>query len=182
MYCAPASALSPVLRGLAGHCIQRADFFARQRHPVSKPPRIAPLRPESTDIALSLFFSRSRPTSPLLLDETRGRHLRLVRASSRPALKFYSGESKAAIDFTVRLSSVSQVLNKPRPTAVFKLRINPSSRAGGEGEIRTHGPVRASGFQDRCIQPLCHLSDDSYLTGVSRCSCRRHTAATRPAR
>ena len=28
----------------------------------------------------------------------------------------------------------------------------------GEGEIRTPGTLRYAGFQDRCIQPLCHLS------------------------
>jgi hypothetical protein len=30
--------------------------------------------------------------------------------------------------------------------------------AGGEGGIRTHGVLRLNGFQDRRIQPLCHLS------------------------
>jgi hypothetical protein len=30
---------------------------------------------------------------------------------------------------------------------------------GGEGEIRTHGPLRGNGFQDRRIRPLCHLSN-----------------------
>ena len=30
---------------------------------------------------------------------------------------------------------------------------------GGEGGIRTHeGLLTLAGFQDRCIQPLCHLS------------------------
>ena len=29
---------------------------------------------------------------------------------------------------------------------------------GGEGGIRTHGTLRSSGFQDRRIRPLCHLS------------------------
>ena len=29
---------------------------------------------------------------------------------------------------------------------------------GGSGEIRTHGPFRAAGFQDRCNRPLCHTS------------------------
>ncbi len=29
---------------------------------------------------------------------------------------------------------------------------------GGEGGIRTPEPLRANGFQDRRIQPLCHLS------------------------
>ncbi len=29
---------------------------------------------------------------------------------------------------------------------------------GGSGEIRTHGPLRVDGFQDRCNRPLCHAS------------------------
>ncbi len=29
---------------------------------------------------------------------------------------------------------------------------------GGEGGIRTHGPVKDCGFQDRPIRPLSHLS------------------------
>lgn len=30
-------------------------------------------------------------------------------------------------------------------------------KSGGECEIRTHGPVTADGFQDRCIKPLYQL-------------------------
>ena len=30
---------------------------------------------------------------------------------------------------------------------------------GGEGGIRTHGGSRLAGFQDRCFQPLSHLSN-----------------------
>ena len=29
---------------------------------------------------------------------------------------------------------------------------------GGEGGIRTPGPLTVNGFQDRRIRPLCHLS------------------------
>lgn len=29
---------------------------------------------------------------------------------------------------------------------------------GGESGIRTHGGLRLGGFQDRCLQPLDHLS------------------------
>ena len=32
------------------------------------------------------------------------------------------------------------------------------SENGGEGGIRTHGGSRLAGFQDRCFQPLSHLS------------------------
>jgi hypothetical protein len=31
-------------------------------------------------------------------------------------------------------------------------------KAGGEGGIRTPGPVTVNGFQDRRNRPLCHLS------------------------
>jgi hypothetical protein len=31
--------------------------------------------------------------------------------------------------------------------------------SGGGGEIRTLGALRHAGFQDRCIQPLCHPSE-----------------------
>ncbi len=30
---------------------------------------------------------------------------------------------------------------------------------GGEGGIRTPGPLTVNGFQDRRIRPLCHLSE-----------------------
>lgn len=33
------------------------------------------------------------------------------------------------------------------------------AKYGGESGIRTHGPFRNNGFQDRRIRPLCHLSD-----------------------
>ena len=33
--------------------------------------------------------------------------------------------------------------------------------SGGEGGIRTPGPFRVNGFQDRRIRPLCHLSDQA---------------------
>ena len=34
---------------------------------------------------------------------------------------------------------------------------------GGEGGIRTHeGLLTLAGFQDQCIQPLCHLSGARY--------------------
>ena len=31
-------------------------------------------------------------------------------------------------------------------------------KKNGEGEIRTHGPLRVNGFQDRRFRPLSHLS------------------------
>ena len=34
---------------------------------------------------------------------------------------------------------------------------------GGQTEIRTQERSRVAGFQDRCIQPLCHLSATEYV-------------------
>lgn len=41
---------------------------------------------------------------------------------------------------------------------------------GGRGEIRTHDRLPDAGFQDRCIQPLCHssASEITYITEVLR--------------
>ena len=40
------------------------------------------------------------------------------------------------------------------------------SFTGGEGGIRTHeGLLTLAGFQDQCIQPLCHLSELSIVPG-----------------
>ena len=37
--------------------------------------------------------------------------------------------------------------------------------SGGEGGIRTHeGQLTLAGFQDQCIQPLCHLSKLCFLS------------------
>lgn len=37
-------------------------------------------------------------------------------------------------------------------------RLVSQKKKSGEGEIRTPGPLRDAGFQDRCNRPLCHLS------------------------
>ena len=42
------------------------------------------------------------------------------------------------------------------------------SELGGGGEIRTRGPLRAAGFQDRCIRPLCHPSDVATVAPATR--------------
>ncbi len=46
--------------------------------------------------------------------------------------------------------------------------------SGGEGGIRTHeGQLTLAGFQDQCIQPLCHLSKllirSSSTSALTRC-------------
>ena len=41
-------------------------------------------------------------------------------------------------------------------------------KLGGRGEIRTHGPLRIVGFQDRCIKPLCHFSFYIHIETHSR--------------
>ena len=38
------------------------------------------------------------------------------------------------------------------------LKIDLNFLNGGQTEIRTQERSRVAGFQDRCIQPLCHLS------------------------
>lgn len=41
----------------------------------------------------------------------------------------------------------------------FKVAEEPcQTGSGGEGGIRTPGPLRANGFQDRRNRPLCHFS------------------------
>ncbi len=54
-----------------------------------------------------------------------------------------------------------------------RFRIWCRERRGGEGGIRTHGDLRLSGFQDRRIRPLCHLSaypSDGQVPGhAARC-------------
>lgn len=52
---------------------------------------------------------------------------------------------------------------------------------GGDGEIRTHGPLRVGGFQDRWIKPLSHVSGVGGIVaaGVFRPGCppgRRRSA------
>ena len=44
-----------------------------------------------------------------------------------------------------------------RDLAIFRIAKN-----GGEAEIRTLGPLRDNGFQDRRFQPLSHLSEEIF--------------------
>ena len=46
----------------------------------------------------------------------------------------------------------------------------PSCRAIGEGGIRTHGGITHTGFQDRLLEPLGHLSQVPCFSANSRCS------------
>jgi hypothetical protein len=39
---------------------------------------------------------------------------------------------------------------------------------GGQTEIRTQERSRVAGFQDRCIQPLCHLSADLMICIIQK--------------
>jgi hypothetical protein len=53
--------------------------------------------------------------------------------------------------------------------------------SGGEGGIRTHeGQLTLAGFQDQCIQPLCHLST-SCLRSNGTSTLTRCVPAARPA-
>ena len=47
----------------------------------------------------------------------------------------------------------------PHSTTLAPLHSSLATLLGGEGGIRTHeGLLTLAGFQDQCIQPLCHLS------------------------
>ena len=47
----------------------------------------------------------------------------------------------------------------PHSTTLAPLHSSLAALRGGEGGIRTHeGLLTLAGFQDQCIQPLCHLS------------------------
>jgi hypothetical protein len=56
---------------------------------------------------------------------------------------------------------------------------------GGGSGIRTHGPLRVSGFQDRCIKPLCHPSricSEPLLRSVRAEVCHRRAGSQREAK
>src|SRR5260370_28938374 len=44
---------------------------------------------------------------------------------------------------------------------------NSRGRDGGGSGIRTHGSLRISGFQDRCVKPLCHPSKLLIISNLS---------------
>ena len=53
-----------------------------------------------------------------------------------------------------------------------KCRMSPFCSIGGEGGIRTlEGLQTLAGFQDQCIQPLCHLSGAGFC--AANCACKR---------
>ena len=55
-----------------------------------------------------------------------------------------------------RLSQPTPLAGEPlRPLGYFRMRYE---KTGGESGIRTHGCFHIAGFQDRCFQPLSHLS------------------------
>ena len=69
-----------------------------------------------------------------------------------------------------------------RPLGYFRV-LDSVLKFGGESGIRTHGHLRAAGFQDRFLQPLGHLSTwkapslehESYHT-ISPLSCQQNFA------
>ena len=67
------------------------------------------------------------------------------------------------LDEHIRQQKVTlTVTPAPEIHAVDSLHIAQAiERSGGEGGIRTHGPLRDNGFRDRPIRPLSHLSSGS---------------------
>jgi hypothetical protein len=67
-----------------------------------------------------------------------------------------------AIPCARRSSAMPRVCRVPEDAEDHELgrphRRDADVAVGGSGEIRTHGPLRADGFQDRCNRPLCHAS------------------------
>ena len=66
----------------------------------------------------------------------------------------------------------------PSGSHTYLCRLSPAARViGGGGEIRTHGPLRVAGFQDRCLKPLGHPSlahkDNRKLWLALTMRCRR---------
>ena len=69
----------------------------------------------------------------------------------------------------------SEVLNHTRREMKNGATRAPFSISGGEGGIRTHERLLTfAGFQDQCIQPLCHLSGYSCLVVIDQCIDSRH--------
>ena len=54
------------------------------------------------------------------------------------------------------------------PSVIFSVSSVVEFRSGGGSGIRTHGPFRVSGFQDRCNKPLYHPSTIAPPRGKSR--------------
>tara|TARA_B100000029_G_scaffold237465_1_gene234533 strand:- start:2039 stop:2272 length:234 start_codon:yes stop_codon:yes gene_type:complete len=63
-------------------------------------------------------------------------------------------------------ANIGNFIQKIRQTIVMNLDINLLTKTGGETGIRTlEALLRLAGFQDQCIQPLCHLSNEKILYG-----------------
>lgn len=57
--------------------------------------------------------------------------------------------------------SVARIISTMENILIFFvifLVLKPFSKICGSGEIRTHGALRHSCFQDKCDRPLCHAS------------------------
>ena len=63
-------------------------------------------------------------------------------------------------------------LKRTRSTSLTSQVLN-HQNIGGEGGIRTHGPLRVNGFQDRRYRPLSHLSTPGMNEQVSE-TCLYH--------
>tara|TARA_B000000437_G_scaffold179032_1_gene134979 strand:+ start:76 stop:303 length:228 start_codon:yes stop_codon:yes gene_type:complete len=63
-------------------------------------------------------------------------------------------------------ANIGKFIHRIRQIIEINLDINLISKTGGETGIRTlEALLRLAGFQDQCIQPLCHLSNEKILYG-----------------
>ena len=107
------------------------------------------------------------PRNPRILSENRsyGTAAGFACFVERRFMKIYFQQpphnKKRTEKFCPRCSSAPTdgIINKKSTTSVILFFV-----FGGERGIRTPGPVKINGFQDRRIRPLCHLSSDKSRT------------------
>ncbi len=99
-------------------------------------------------------------------------------ASLHLARRASSLRSYVRIGFPADSSNRVQI---PGPSPKNKRALKGPFVSGGEGGIRTHeGQLTLAGFQDQCIQPLCHLSE-LYFRSRATSALTRCIPAPRPA-
>ncbi len=103
----------------------------------------------------------------------------VVRRSIQLSYGYKRGAETEGFEPSVELLALHTISNRAPSATRSRLHSRSSKsrrpvvrRAGGGGGIRTHGPSRVGGFQDRCLQPLGHTSSARrrgiYSGGVMR--------------